>query len=239
MPGPSPLLVIAAESSGLAQTVHEFRTRLTDRLADTFSPLIPRHRRSALYRAAVKCVDEAMPSGARGITQDAILECEVKLRRVAEYLRDAPPTPPHLAELKLQEERSALAAATSRLKEERRKLKAGKMLPPVSLARMRQELHTAARDATERRERMLAEGGPAGVALPATELLENVVKASRMQASIAGIRAREATSKADADAAWAKHAIMLQTKRRPREGEEESSVSWRMSAPCGCLAHYS
>ena len=224
---PSPLLHIAAEPSGLARTVHEYRTQLTDRLADEFTPLIPAKRRAELYQAAVRVVDEALPRGARGVTPAQIGACRERLRGVAQYLRDAPPTPPAQAELKLAQGRSALAAATAQLKAARRSLRAAPQ-PVASLARFRQEMHTAARDAAARRELEheagSGGGGDAGAAAARPDLMAEALQASKMQAALAAKRAHEASTKADADSAWTKHALALQGKRSAKEEAEGSTV---------------
>ena len=215
---PSPLLAVAADPSGLTRTVHEYRTRLTDMIADELTPLVPRARRGELYKAAVRVVDEALPHGSRGITTAQIAACRDKLRSVAVFLRDAPPTPPALAEHKLAEGRSALAAALAALKAERRKLKRGSAKPVTSLARFRQEMHTAAREAASRRElELAAQGGGGSGGGGARDLMADALKASQMQSNLASTRAREASAKADAEAAWAKHCLALQSKRLPAE----------------------
>ena len=240
---PSPLLYIAAEPSGLTRTVHEYRTQLTDRLADEFTPLVPRSRRSELYQAAVRIVDEALPAEARGLTVPAIAAAREKLRSVAVYLQSAPGQP---SAARKEEGLGALAAARAALAAQRRKLAAGPAKPELSLARMRQELHTAAREVTLRHEQEQQASASTGSASASggarVDLMAAALQSSKMQAALAGKRASEAVSKAEAEASWARRALKQQSHQQHRESEDPSvsGPTLRMQQPlpflCCCLS---
>jgi len=205
---PSPLLYIAAGTSGLQKTVHEYRTRLSEQLADQFNGSLPRHRRGRLYDASVKIVDAAMPEGTRHLTLDMIENCREKLRCVAVFLRDSPQTPPTDGNERTKDSKSALADAKSRLAAAKRKIERNGAAPNIGLAVMRQELHTAARDVAERRAREVGSSSAGG---------PDCIRSASLNAQLAHKTAEEAIGVAERQEAWAKQEIKLSGQRLARE----------------------
>jgi len=225
---PSPLLFVAAGTSGMNKTVHEYRTRLTEQIADEFIGWLIPKRRSRLYEASIKIVDEAMPEGTRHLTVDMIDKCRAKLKAVAVFLRDAPPTPPREVARRVEEGKAALQEQQSRLAAVKRQLQRGGDPMVLGLARMRQELHSTVREVAEKRAK---EGGASAASQHAEGRFAEALRDAEMNALRAEQQAGEEWVKAEHEDAWAQREFNLGHQRRDREEREAHSQGREVVSP--------
>lgn len=201
------------------KTVHEYRTRLTEQIADEFIGWLIPKRRARLYEASIKIVDDAMPEGTRHLTVDMIDRCRTKLKAVAVFLRDAPPTPPREVARRVEEGKAALQEQQSRLAAVKRQLQRGGDPMVLGLARMRQELHSTVREVAEKRAK---EGGAASSQHAGGRFAESI-RDAEMHSLRVEQQAGEEWVKAEQEDAWAQREFNLGHERRDREEREAHS----------------